>query len=258
MGINNFHKWVDATLGARKGVPRRLRGRKRRGGYEFASRPRCMAPQSEHAGASPQAHPQAARRVVGRAAAADASPPTVRASTPSTQTWLALFSDGPLLWPSSPPKERGGSAAGPRRARDGYDEDVVDEAKFTTLMISPGTAFSRALAERLDAWAAKRLAKGRGFRGSCCPTRPSPARARSSTRTLIKVRHVVMYAGDADGHGASRCPVWKSTSASGAPRSAHKSFGDDAAVLARSSGEEPASPRHRRRRVRVATRTTTW
>ena len=40
----------------------------------------------------------------------------------------------------------------------------MDEAKFTTLMISPGTAFSRALAERLDAWAAKRLARGRGFR----------------------------------------------------------------------------------------------
>ena len=33
-------------------------------------------------------------------------------------------------------------------------------------------------------------------------------------------------------------PVWKSTSASGA-------IGDDAAVLARSSGEEPVSPRHR-------------
>ena len=40
-------------------------------------------------------------------------------------------------------------------------------------------------------------------------------------------------------HGFMRMSVWKSTSASGAL------LGDGAAVLARSSGEEPASPRHR-------------
>ena len=40
--------------------------------------------------------------------------------------------------------------------------------------------------------------------------------------------------------------VWKSTSVSGARQFFTKSFrGDDAAVLARSSGEEPASSRHR-------------
>ena len=40
--------------------------------------------------------------------------------------------------------------------------------------------------------------------------------------------------------------VCKSTSASGARQFFTKSFpGDDAAVLARSSGKEPASPRHR-------------
>ena len=53
-------------------------------------------------------------------------------------------------------------------------------------------------------------------------------------------------------------PVWKSTSASGATRQFFtKSFlGDDAAVLARSSGEEPASPRHRAGVVSMAWRTT--
>ena len=43
-----------------------------------------------------------------------------------------------------------------------------------------------------------------------------------------------------------REPVWKSASASGARQFFTKSFlGDGAAVLARSSGEEPASSRHR-------------
>ena len=52
-----------------------------------------------------------------------------------------------------------------------------------------------------------------------------------------------------------RDPVWKSTSASGAPKT--KSFlGDEAAVLAPSSGEEPASPRHRAGVASMAWRTT--
>jgi len=54
--------------------------------------------------------------------------------------------------------------------------------------------------------------------------------------------------GDAKTVVLQRRPVWKSTSASGAPDNSSllKSFlGDDAAVLAPSSGEEPASPRHR-------------
>ena len=42
-----------------------------------------------------------------------------------------------------------------------------------------------------------------------------------------------------NGGGKKLKAVWKSTSASGA------FLGDDAADLARSSGEEPASPRHR-------------
>ena len=50
-------------------------------------------------------------------------------------------------------------------------------------------------------------------------------------------------------------PVWKSTSATGAIFT--KSFlGDDAAVLARSSGEQPASPRHRAGVASMAWRTT--
>ena len=52
-------------------------------------------------------------------------------------------------------------------------------------------------------------------------------------------------------------PVWKSTSASGARQFFTMSFlGDDAAVLARSSGEEPASPRHRAGVASTAWRTT--
>ena len=51
-------------------------------------------------------------------------------------------------------------------------------------------------------------------------------------------------------------PVWKSTSASGARGFFTKSFlGDDAAVLARSSGEEPASPHHRAGVASMAWRT---
>ena len=52
-------------------------------------------------------------------------------------------------------------------------------------------------------------------------------------------------------------PVWKSTSVSGAPDNSSLShLGDDAADLARSSGEEPASPRHRAGVASMAWRTT--
>ena len=52
-------------------------------------------------------------------------------------------------------------------------------------------------------------------------------------------------------------PVWKSTSAPGARQFFTKSFlGDDAAVLARPSGEESASPRHRADVASMAWRTT--
>ena len=51
--------------------------------------------------------------------------------------------------------------------------------------------------------------------------------------------------------------VWKSTSVSGARQFFTKSFlGDDAAVLAPSSGEEPASPRHRAGVASMAWRST--
>ena len=53
------------------------------------------------------------------------------------------------------------------------------------------------------------------------------------------------------------CPVWKSTSASGAGQFFTESFlGDVAAVLVRSSGEEPTSPRHRAGVASMAWRTT--
>ena len=52
-------------------------------------------------------------------------------------------------------------------------------------------------------------------------------------------------------------PVWKSTSVSGARQFFTKSFlGDDMADLARSSGEEPASPRHRAGVASMAWRST--
>ena len=152
MGINNFHKWVDSTFGCTQKV----------------SRVDCedllvdmnslVHGAARKANTPAQAHKLILKRLEGLLDERRPGP-TVRAS----QT-LALFSDGPAplakLTTQRARRLRGRSAA---RA-DGYDEDVVDEAKFTTLMISPGTAFSRALAERLDAWAAKRLAKGRGFR----------------------------------------------------------------------------------------------
>ena len=51
-------------------------------------------------------------------------------------------------------------------------------------------------------------------------------------------------------------PVWKSTNASGAQFFTKSFLGDDAAVLAPSSGEEPASPRHRAGVASMAWRTT--
>ena len=50
--------------------------------------------------------------------------------------------------------------------------------------------------------------------------------------------------------------VWKSTSASGAQFFTKSFLGDDVAVLARSSGEEPASPRHRAGVASMAWRST--
>ena len=50
--------------------------------------------------------------------------------------------------------------------------------------------------------------------------------------------------------------VWKSTNASGAQFFTKSFLGDDAAVLAPSSGEEPASPRHRAGVASMAWRTT--
>ena len=152
MGINNFHKWVDSTFGCTQKVSR------------VDCEDLLVDMNSLVHGAARKAHTpaQAHKLILKRLEGLldERRPgPTVRAS----QT-LALFSDGPAplakLTTQRARRLRGRSAA---RA-DGYDEDVVDESKFTTLMISPGTAFSRALAERLDAWAAKRLAKSRGFR----------------------------------------------------------------------------------------------
>ena len=50
-------------------------------------------------------------------------------------------------------------------------------------------------------------------------------------------------------------PVWKSTSVSGAQFFTKSLLGDVAVVLARSSGEEPASPRHRAGVASMAWRT---
>ena len=70
------------------------------------------------------------------------------------------------------------------------------------------------------------------------------------------------FGGGMGGAGGTRgrkmpAPVWKSTSVSGARQFFTKSFlGDDVAVLARSSGEEPASPRHRAGVASMVWRTT--
>ena len=67
---------------------------------------------------------------------------------------------------------------------------------------------------------------------------------------------ILLFIGLTEGYtfpeGAWSGAVWKSTGVSGA-----QSFlGDDAVVLARSSGEEPASPRHRAGVMSMAWRTT--
>ena len=210
MGINNFHKWVDATFAC----------------TQKASRVDCedllvdmnslVHGAARKANTPAQAHKLILKRLEGLLDERRPGP-TVRAS----QT-LALFSDGPAplakLTTQRARRLRGRSAA---RA-DGYDEDVVDEAKFTTLMISPGTAFSRALAERLDAWAAKRLAKGRGFRRVVLSDASVAGEGELKAFEYADTygdRDVVVYGGDADlvAMALSRCPVWKSSSASGAP-----------------------------------------
>ena len=57
--------------------------------------------------------------------------------------------------------------------------------------------------------------------------------------------------------GGWQCiPSWKSTSVSGAQFFTKSFHGDDAAVLAPSSGEEPASPRHRAGVASMAWRST--
>ena len=198
MGINNFHKWVDATFGC----------------TQKASRVDCedllvdmnslVHGAARKANTPAQAHKLILKRLEGLLDERRPGP-TVRAS----QT-LALFSDGPAplakLTTQRARRLRGRSAA---RA-DGYDEDVVDEAKFTTLMISPGTAFSRALAERLDAWAAKRLARGRGFRRVVLSDASVAGEGELKAFEYADTygdRDVVVYGGDADlvAMALSRC-----------------------------------------------------
>ena len=198
MGINNFHKWVDATFSC----------------TQKASRVDCedllvdmnslVHGAARKANTPAQAHKLILKRLEGLLDERRPGP-TVRAS----QT-LALFSDGPAplakLTTQRARRLRGRSAA---RA-DGYDEDVVDEAKFTTLMISPGTAFSRALAERLDAWAAKRLAKGRGFRRVVLSDASVAGEGELKAFEYADTygdRDVVVYGGDADlvAMALSRC-----------------------------------------------------
>ena len=66
-------------------------------------------------------------------------------------------------------------------------------------------------------------------------------------RLVMAAKYVLAHKGILLEREKLHLSVWKSTSASGALRQFFtKSFlGDDAAVLARSSGEEPVSPRHR-------------
>ena len=86
-------------------------------------------------------------------------------------------------------------------------------------------------------------------RQRCTPTSATAERRRkpaAGSRRRAPARLPPGRAGPTSSPGSrqsrsSSGSVWKSTSASGAP---DKSFlGDDAAVLARSSGEEPTSPR---------------
>ena len=189
MGINNFHKWVDSTFGCTQKVSR------------VDCEDLLVDMNSLVHGAARKAHTpaQAHKLILKRLEGLldERRPgPTVRAS----QT-LALFSDGPAplakLTTQRARRLRGRSAA---RA-DGYDEDVVDESKFTTLMISPGTAFSRALAERLDAWAAKRLAKSRGFRRVVLSDASVAGEGELKAFEYADTygdRDVVVYGGDAD------------------------------------------------------------
>ena len=77
-------------------------------------------------------------------------------------------------------------------------------------MISPGTAFSQALAERLDAWAAKRLAKSRGFRRVVLSDASVAGEGELKAFEYADTygdRDVVVYGGDADlvAMALSRC-----------------------------------------------------
>jgi len=67
---------------------------------------------------------------------------------------------------------------------------------------------------------------------------------------------VIAWLSDAAAAEAKYGPVWKSTSGSGAQFFTKSFLGDDAADLAGSSGEEPASPRHRAGVTSMAWKTT--
>ena len=75
-----------------------------------------------------------------------------------------------------------------------------------------------------------------------------PENVRGVDRAALGDAYLVVY---------SSSTVWKSTNASGAPDNSSLShfLGDDVAVLARSSGEELASPRHRAGVASMAWRT---
>jgi len=198
MGINNFHKWVDATFDS----------------TQKASRVDCEDLLIDmnslvHGAARKASTPtQAVKLILKRLEGLlDERRPgcTVRAS----QT-LGLFSDGvaPLAKVTTQRKRRLQGRCASRA--DGCDEDVIDATKFSSLMISPGTQFSVELAQLLDAWAVKRLAKGRGFKRvvhSDAMTAGEGELKAFEYCDTYPTHDVVIYGGDADlvAMALSRC-----------------------------------------------------
>ena len=92
-----------------------------------------------------------------------------------------------------------------------------------------------------------------------CPPNSSPNLYRSGTSYIWVGSSCRSAPSTRPGPGCPARPVWKSTSASGAPDNSslsHKFLGDDMAVPAPSGGEEPAPSRYRAGAASMAWRVT--
>ena len=182
--------------------------------------------------------------------------------------WIALLAVAHSFAPSLRPLHNTATQSCTRRRRllSATNEDVLEAIKALSARIDSLAADVEQLkSARVDGLEAEleRLRTAPPAPMTTAEALRTPPEPRTSARTAPGL-NAALSARAALGAVRGQAPattspaVWKSTSASGAPdNSSLQSFlGDDAAVLARASGEEPASPRHRAGVASMAWRTT--